>query len=110
MIDTKAVERIIENFDDGEGQWYTWKYASKAAPVQLDDLGTVEVVESEGGGEGEGEHVHIVFRVTFPSGDVRYFKKEAYYASYDGITWDDGDFFEVAGHAKVVTLYERVRP
>ncbi len=113
-MNVDEVRELLERHDeDGEGSWYTWHYRSPSrdgsleASEKIEGLGSVEVVETEGGGEGEGEHVHIVFRISEEYGAVRYYKKEAYYQSYDGITWD-GDFYEVAPTAKMVTIYDRV--
>ncbi len=64
----------------------------------------VVCVQDEGGGEGEGETRFAVFSFTDETG-TRYFRKDGFYASYDGTTWD-GDFREVTPKEKVVTFYE----
>lgn len=113
LISTTSVERLLEEHEfpyeyDGkrytESGWYEWREANNE-PVQVPELGTVEVVNTEGGGEGEGEYVHIVFKVTDLSGTVRHYKKVGYYASFDGTTWD-GDFSAVEPKQKVVTVFE----
>jgi hypothetical protein len=107
-MDIREIEDALENYSDctsGDGwEFWAWElsYARRSNPDAgtIEGLGRVEFVEQVGGGEGEGEHVHLVLRV----GD-RYFKKEGYYASYDGTTWD-GDFREVKPAEKTIMVYE----
>jgi hypothetical protein len=56
------------------------------------------------GGEGQGETRYAVFSFTDETG-IKYFRKDGYYASYDGTTWD-GDFREVTPQERVVVFYE----
>jgi hypothetical protein len=58
------------------------------------------------GGEGQGDHIHWVFTVTDPEGNVTYWKKHGYYASYSGSYWDDGDLEQVTPRTKQVRVYE----
>lgn len=72
--------------------------------------------DEETGGEGSQESIYIVFSVeeklSIPEGwekaglepCKRYFRKQGYYASYDGSTWD-GDFHEVWPKKKEITVW-----
>ncbi|WPH57740.1 hypothetical protein [Mycobacterium phage WXIN] len=54
----------------------------------LEGIGTVDIAEVVGGSEGGGEEHWIVVKVTDAAGDVRYFKRDGWYASYDGGSLD----------------------
>jgi hypothetical protein len=56
------------------------------------------------GGEGQGDTRYVVFSLSDGT-NTRYFRKDGYYASYDGSTWD-GEFREVTPIDRVVTFYE----
>lgn len=58
----------------------SWTYE----PDSLEGIGTVEIAEVVGGSEGGGEEHWIVIKVTDESGGIRYFKRDGWYASYDG--------------------------
>lgn len=58
------------------------------------------------GGEGQGDHVHWVFTITDPEGNVEYWKKDGYYSSYGGSDWSYGDLRKVTPKTKEVTYYE----
>jgi hypothetical protein len=73
-------------------------------PIELHGR-LVELVEADTGGEGHGEDIYMVFKTTDVNGDIQYWRKEGYYASYDGSDWD-GDFREVRPVERVVTFYE----
>jgi len=65
----------------------------------------IEKAEFDTGGEGHGEDIYMVFKTTDADGNVQYWRKDGYYASYDGSNWD-GDFREVRPVERVVTYYE----
>ncbi|WP_190822010.1 hypothetical protein [Saccharopolyspora pogona] len=92
-----------------EGGWHYWFYEMSYSDLSevIEGLGVVSVIETEGGGEGEGDHVHMVFRVVFDDGSVRFFRIDGYYQSYDG-TEIDGDLFEVQPVERLVTFYEAI--
>jgi hypothetical protein len=58
------------------------------------------------GGEGQGDHIHWVFTITDPQGNVEYWKRNGYYASYSGSDWCCGDLYKVTPRTKQVTVYE----
>jgi len=75
----------------------------------LPGFGNVRAVEIDSGGEGHGENIHMIFAVQGPDdGEPRFFKKEGYYASFSGSTWD-GDFYEVERSLELVTVYKKVK-
>ncbi|GAA3473849.1 hypothetical protein [Nonomuraea roseola] len=87
-----------------DGSWWFWRDENNESGTEVEGLGNVATVQTEGGGEGEGEHTHVVIKVT--QGDVtRYFKKTGYYSSYGGTTWD-GEIRSVWPTTKTVTVYE----
>lgn len=61
-------------------------------------------VVSAFGGEGEGDQYWMVVSVS-DGETTRYFRKDGWYASYDG-GYLDGDVYEVAPKEKVVVFYE----
>lgn len=65
----------------------------------------VEAAEFDTGGEGHGEDIYMVFKTTDKDGVVQLWRKDGYYASYDGDNWD-GDFREVKAVERVVVFYE----
>lgn len=73
----------------------------------LDGIGTAVFVEVHGGGEGDGETHWAVVKVTDAEGNVRYFRKPGWYASYDG-AYLDGDTEEVRAAERVVTVWEKI--
>ena len=75
--------------DDEPGQEFEGVYVSCVADV---------------GGEGQGDIRYAVFCFTDGSG-TKYFRKDGFYASYDGSTWD-GEFSEVQPQERVVTVWE----
>jgi hypothetical protein len=88
----------------------TWRWNSETktreeiAPGQDFEGVRVMCVQDVGGGEGDGELRYAVYSFTDKTG-TKYFRKDGYYASYDGTTWD-GAFREVTPHERVVIFYE----
>lgn len=82
-----------------------WEHRTDA--VELEGVGSVRWVESEGGCEGDGEYTHLIFEVTEPHGRKRFFKKVGCYSSYDGSYWD-GEFDEVHLVEKTVQVWESI--
>lgn len=81
-------------------------YFGRNARVVIDGIGTLGGVEDHGGGEGDGEERWYVFSVTDAAGE-RLFRRNGYYASYDGSHFD-GPTEAVAPVQKTVTVYEAV--
>lgn len=81
-----------------------YQFGDYGRPIELHGR-LVELVESDTGGEGHGEDIYMVFKTTDADGTVQYWRKDGYYASYDGSDWD-GDFREVRPQERVVTFYE----
>lgn len=64
---------------------------------------TGEVVKSFGG-EGEGDQYWMVISIS-DGETTRYFRKDGWYASYDG-GYLDGETYEVTPQERLVTFYE----
>lgn len=56
------------------------------------------------GGEGKGEEYWVIFKV----GD-ELFKVDGYYASWDGISWDDAEIYKVAPVEVTIIEYQRIK-
>lgn len=113
-LSVKDIETAIESYEyKGESGWYFWKYESdEVAGHEVPGVGKVRLIDSVGGGEGSGEEMYLIFSVQ-PEGTkyasaVRFFRKDGYYASFDGSNWDGG-FFEVKPTKHTVTIYQEVR-
>jgi len=118
LVDVIKALRTVPGAYDNDDDDYTYKYNngsdsinwSKLAwslegePKHVSGLGIVELVEDYGG-EGMGDTRYVVIKVTNNDGDETYYRKDGYYASYDGSTFD-GDFREVTPRDRVVTYYE----
>lgn len=93
------------------GEAYRWEGAGwdewdGADPQEVEGVGTVKQIERDGG-EGQGDSAHIIFQVTDKSGEVKLYKKDGSYASFDGFEWD-GDFYEAHQVEKTIKVYEAV--
>ena len=85
--------------------WYHWHELYD--PIHVPGLGTVFPVE-DFGGDGMGGYTWFVLRIEPEDGSAPFLvRKEGYYASYDGSTWD-GDFAIVEPREKMITVYEEV--
>lgn len=91
-------------YDGGEEHvyWSDLAWVLRKDGETIDGV-TYRVVE-DFGGEGLGDTRYIVIAVE-DGNSVQYFRKDGYYASYDGSTWD-GDFREVKAEQKTITVYE----
>lgn len=86
--------------------WYELEEIFGGADVSFNIDGIkVEAAEFDTGGEGHGEDIYMVFKTTDKDGVVQLWRKDGYYASYDGDNWD-GDFREVKAVERVVVFYE----
>jgi hypothetical protein len=105
------VSYTVEDLDEAIGELISWEglfyklfFGDKR--YSLPSFGTLSGVE-EYGGEGQGEDYWFIFKVLGPQGNVRFFKRDGWYASYDG-GYYDGPTFEVKPVEKLVTVYEKV--
>lgn len=73
--------------------------------VAIPGIGQAVLVEDHGGSEGSGEERWFVFEVTDPEGNKRIFRRDGYYASFDG-SYFDGPTEEVKPVEKLVTVWE----
>lgn len=107
--DVEALLNSHEQEEDGEKyEWSLtdWFYEHGDDPIQVKGLGAVSVVETVNGFEGGGESVQMVFKVVEPSGSTKYYVKEGYYASFNGLDLD-GAFYEAIPTTKTITVYKR---
>lgn len=95
------------SFKDATWNRFWDKIEASENEVYYDGLGTVKLIEQQGG-EGQGDEYYIVFSVTDEEGETVIFKKEAEYSSYDNTDWDWGDAFEVAPHTQTLIVYVEV--
>jgi len=72
-----------EDYSDFSWHSVEWDFAQ---PVTVS--GIVLQVEEQHGGEGQGDQLWIVVKATTPDGNVQYFRKSGWYASYDGGYYD----------------------
>ncbi|OHU63987.1 hypothetical protein [Mycobacteroides chelonae] len=66
-------------------------------------FGHIEVVDSFGG-ESQGDQYWFVFKITDDNGGVRYFRRDGWYASFDG-GYYDGPTNEVVEQEKTITVW-----
>ena len=97
-----AIEAAFENHEENPDAPYDWYEMEEAKDWQLGEFGVINGVEGFGG-EGQGDEMWVVFTV----GD-RYFKKTAYYDSWNGADWENGYFKEVVPKQVMRTEYEIV--
>lgn len=91
------------DFEDTDEAWQTyWEGWMELNHLIINDEVVPVTSVEQNGGEGEGDYCYIVFQI----GD-QLFKKEGYYASYDGYYWDEGDVFEVEPWQVLTTVYKR---
>jgi hypothetical protein len=74
--------------------------------ISIENLGRVFGIEKYGG-EGQGEQYWFIFKVEGEDGTVRHFKRDGWYASFNGGCYD-GPTIEVKPAEKLVTVYEKV--
>lgn len=99
-----AIYKTHDKWHDSLLKFYKELPLEEREYVLVPGLGRVEVAK-EFGGEGQGDRYYIIFRVTEDNGNIRYFKIDGWYASYDGGHYD-GPFSEVKPVEKTVTFYE----
>ena len=83
---------------------YIWQEFHGEGGKGTRDGWTAEVVTSYGG-EGDGDQYWMVISIT-DSITTRFFRKDGWYASYDG-GYLDGETYEVQPKEKLVTFYEQ---
>ena len=86
--------------------WSFWFYEVPPEGIQVPEVGHV-FFEANHGGEGQGDEAWIVLRIKHEDGSEKYYRKDGYYQSFDGM-YLDGDFREVAPTPKTITVYEEV--
>ena len=93
----------------GESGWADWVEEAwgETKAHQIPGVGSVTVIEHEGGGEGDGEHTYLIFQVVDDNGVTKFYQKDGFYASFHGTDWDGG-FYRVKKVTKTVEVYERV--
>lgn len=69
----------------------------------FEGFGRIEVVDSFGG-EGQGDQYWFVFKVTDDNGEARYFRRDGWYASFNG-GYYDGPTEEVVAQEKTIQVW-----
>lgn len=94
-----TVRELEDAFNETD---YYWDDIDEDAEIDLKGFGKLEFVE-DFGGEGQGDTMWVVFKV-----QDRYFRKTAYYDSWNGASWDSS-LEEVEPKEKVITVYEVIK-
>jgi hypothetical protein len=79
----------------------------ESKPILLGGFGALTAVAIDENDAGDGQDTEMVFRVTDPDDNDRFFQKNGYYSSYESFVWD-GRFFEVEPYEELVTKYRKV--
>lgn len=107
-LNNEFAERYTDDGFWGELSYELQKYNRETKKYEPTDFRIsgfpLEIVEDVGGGEGDGDTRYLVFKL-----GSQFFRKDGYYASYDGSVWD-GDFYEVFPREKTITVYEDKTP
>lgn len=102
----ETLERDDLGYDDAWSDYFEgWMDLPKHFVIDGKEV-PVKAIQSRGG-EGEGNACHVVFQLTAPDGTSQLFKKEGYYASYDGYYFDEGDCFECEAVPVTVIKYKK---
>ncbi len=98
-INDEFLNSYTTELSNSSSAWENVKY--EASTNTVDEL--TAKVEAQYGGEGMGDAYWVV--VSLSDGNTtRYFRKDGWYASYDGGSLD-GDTFEVAPREKTIVEY-----
>lgn len=98
------VEELVSKYEEDHGDELdgnVYESIKWGSDIEVPGLGKLELVE-DFGGEGQGDDYWVVFKV----GD-QFFKKNGWYASYDGGELD-GDLYEVVPVQVSRTEYEAI--
>ncbi len=100
-INDEYLDSYTTQLSDSEGAWGYVKWENKAHTVD----GLTAKVEAEHGGEGMGEEYWVVISLSDAETTTRYFRKDGWYASYDG-GYLDGETREVSPREKTIVVFE----
>lgn len=104
MTDIGSVYLALKELDKyNYGDPWNYAFYELESPASVNGL-EISVVAT-GGGMDKGSNAYLVLRVLDSAGTESFYRKDGFYASYDGFTWD-GDFYEVQPKEKTVTVYE----
>lgn len=84
--------------------WHDLWCDGTSDPIQIPGVGRLEVVATHGG-EGQGDQAWVVVSITDAFGDVKLYRKDGYYSSFEGADFDS-ELREVVVKEKVVSVYE----
>lgn len=105
-MQAKEVAQILCDNQNGKGSDWWWGECAYelAQDTPIPEGSFVAKCVEDFGGEGQGDQRYVVFEIISADG-VQYFRKDGYYSSFEGTTWD-GDFAEVRPVEKTITVYE----
>lgn len=86
--------------------WHEYWCGEIGDALEIPGVGKVSI-EATHGGEGEGDQAWVVLRIEHEDGTTKFYRKDGYYASYDGAEFD-GDFRQVVPTPKTITVYEAI--
>lgn len=108
-IDAKSLAGLLySHFGDGDSTASPWNDIHYELDTEVstylgEDVYIYQV--ATGGGMDKGINGYTVIKVV--TDEVQYFRKDGYYASYDGFEWD-GDFYQVYPYEKTITVFEDI--
>ncbi len=95
---------ILRAILSGYNQSFGWAYWEEDYNLTISGFGHVSCLEAYIPVEDSGRPASLVFSV-LRDGEVFYFRKTAYYDSYEGVLWNTGEFRQVKPVEKVVYDY-----
>jgi hypothetical protein len=99
-FEINILRAVLAGFEES----YGWDYWNEDTSLSIPGLGYVVCIEKYVPQEDSGRPANLVFSV-LRNNETLYFRKSAYYDSYDGVDWKTGEFRQVKPVEKVVYDY-----
>jgi hypothetical protein len=100
-LSVNKIERLVEAYVAENTDWYSFGQPAEKVPGIL---GTW-TMEAQHPWEENNNSRWFVYKLEHPETGVRYFRKDGYNVSHDGVYWD-GAFYEVKPVTKQVVVWE----
>lgn len=98
--ETSILRAVLGGFNESFG----WDHWDEDQSLSVPGIGYVVCIEKYIPAEDSGRPAKLVFSV-LRNNETLYFRKTAYYDSYDGVRWESGEFRQVKPVEKVVYEY-----